>query len=226
LGDFSYQKHHDFYVDLDLDIDPYKYEGTTRQRFITILSEAASPIQPRILRGILERYPPNSTPQRTQALYNEIQSWVNRLVAGPGVPAPSLRITSEVVERALTDAENLVSSSGAASGVDRVHTALHGYLLQACADQNLQAPEDASVTQLFKLLRAKLPYLADLGPRSDDISKVLNSMASVLDALNPIRNLASVAHPNRVLLDDAEALLVINVVRTVLHYLDAKLGKA
>jgi hypothetical protein len=223
LVGFSYQKHHDFYVELELDIDPFKYEGTTRQRFTTILEEAEPPIQARIVRGIVERYPPNSAPYRTQALNNEIQRWINRLVSADGVPVPSLRITSEVVERALADAERLISSSGATSGVDRVHTALHGYLLQVCVDQTIPAPNDASITQLFKLIRAKHPKMNDLGPRSDDIARILNSMASVLDALNPIRNLASVAHPNSRLLDDAEARLVVNVIRTILHYLDTKL---
>ncbi|GAH63627.1 unnamed protein product, partial [marine sediment metagenome] len=34
----------------------------------------------------------------------------------------------------------------------------------------------------------------------------------------------SVAHPNEDLLEKDEAMLVINVARTLLHYLDAKLG--
>jgi hypothetical protein len=41
-------------------------------------------------------------------------------------------------------------------------------------------------------------------------------------SLNPIRNNASVAHPNEELLNKEEAMLVINVTRTLLHYLDAK----
>jgi hypothetical protein len=36
LGDFSYQTHAAFYPEYcELDIDPYQYEGTTRERFIT-----------------------------------------------------------------------------------------------------------------------------------------------------------------------------------------------
>ena len=38
LGDFSYRTHHEFYPDYcDIeDIEPYRIEGTTRQRFETI----------------------------------------------------------------------------------------------------------------------------------------------------------------------------------------------
>ncbi len=43
-----------------------------------------------------------------------------------------------------------------------------------------------------------------------------------MDVLNPIRNSASMAHPNADLLEDPEAMLVINAARTILHYIDAK----
>jgi hypothetical protein len=74
------------------------------------------------------------------------------------------------------------------------------------------------------LQEAGHPKLSDLGPRSQDIRTVLNACASILDAMLPVRNQASVAHPNAELLGEAEARLVINVGRTLLHYLDAKLS--
>jgi hypothetical protein len=77
---------------------------------------------------------------------------------------------------------------------------------------------------LFKKLRRGHPKLRDLGPRGEDIEKVLNACSSILDALNPVRNRASVAHPNEELLGREEAQLVINVGRSLLSYLDGKLG--
>lgn len=65
--------------------------------------------------------------------------------------------------------------------------------------------------------------LKELGSRSGDIERVLNSFGNVLDALNPLRNQASVAHPNEALLDEAEARLVLNGARTILAYFDEKL---
>lgn len=53
---------------------------------------------------------------------------------------------------------------------------------------------------------------------------MLGAMATVLDSLNPIRNNASVAHPNEELLDEPEAHLAINAARTVFAFLDAKVG--
>ena len=43
---------------------------------------------------------------------------------------------------------------------------------------------------------------------------------------NPVRNRASVAHPNSALLAVDEAMLVVNIARTLLAYFDGKLGKA
>jgi hypothetical protein len=48
-------------------------------------------------------------------------------------------------------------------------------------------------------------------------------MAQIVDVLNPVRNQKSMAHPNEDLLEEPEAMLVANAVRTLLHYLNAKL---
>lgn len=64
------------------------------------------------------------------------------------------------------------------------------------------------------------------GPRSADIERILNACGTIADALNPVRNRASVAHPNEMLLPSEEAALVINAARSVLSYLSAKLSQS
>jgi hypothetical protein len=115
-----------------------------------------------------------------------------------------------------------VNSIDAVSGVDRIHTTLHGYLHAACDIENISYGNDDSMTKLFKLLRQHHLALQDLSPRSQDIERILQASATIMDALNPIRNNASVAHPNEDLLNKVEAMFVINIVRSLLHYLDAK----
>lgn len=225
LGDFSYRSHHEFYIELDLDIDPYKYDGTTRERFIKILSESSPEIQARILEGALNRFPAGSSGLRTSERATEIRRWIARLRSGPHVEQPTLRITSEVVERALLDAQELLRATGATSGVDRLHTALHGYLREVCGGAGLKAVEDAPLTDLFKQIREKHPAFRDLGPRSDDILRVLRALATILDTLNPLRNKASVAHPNPTLLAEPEAMLAINAARSILHYIDERVHR-
>lgn len=87
----------------------------------------------------------------------------------------------------------------------------------------LSAPEDANVTQLFRLLRNQHPVFHNTGSRAEEIERIMRATATILDALNPLRNRASLAHPNDELLGEPEAMLVINSTRTLLHYLDQKI---
>ena len=51
---------------------------------------------------------------------------------------------------------------------------------------------------------------------------LIYGFGSVIDAINTIRNNASVAHPNDALLGEAEAALAVNVIRTLFHYISTK----
>jgi hypothetical protein len=80
------------------------------------------------------------------------------------------------------------------------------------------------VTTLYKLIREKHLDLRDMGPHGEEIDRILKSFASAVDALNRLRNRASVAHPNATLLARDEAYLYVNVVRTLMAYIDTKVG--
>jgi hypothetical protein len=140
-----------------------------------------------------------------------------------GVPVPKLTITSDVVERALNDFEALAHSKGGAiSGVDRLHTALHGYLEAVCEAAKITYNPDSPTTALFSLIRQQHPGI-QRKPPGIEADKILRAMAQIVDVLNPVRNQKSMAHPNEDLLEEPEAMLVANAVRTLLHYLNAKL---
>jgi hypothetical protein len=79
-----------------------------------------------------------------------------------------------------------------ASAVDRVHTVLHGYLIAVCEGAGIAYGERQTMVALLRKLEAEHPSLADLGPRAQDIKTVLNSSASILDALLPVRNQGSI----------------------------------
>lgn len=88
---------------------------------------------------------------------------------------------------------------------------LHDFLIVVCDDAGIAHGESETTVALLRKVENGHPRFADLGPRAQDIKKVLNASASILDALLPVRNQASVAHPNELLLDEPEARLVINV---------------
>jgi hypothetical protein len=145
--------------------------------------------------------------------------------ASASVTKPALKITSLTVERAIADAEVLLMTTGPSSAVDRVHTALHGYMKTICNDFKILYSNNASITVLFGLIRRSHPALNTKGENQELIVKILRGLSQVIDALNPARNTASMAHPNECLLSEPEAILVINSTRTILQYLDAKLGE-
>jgi hypothetical protein len=134
-----------------------------------------------------------------------------------------LQVTIEVVDRALSDAEHLLHASGPISAVDRVHTALHGYISYLCKGSDIQTEKDQSLTKLFKLLRENHPALKNIKYHQNEIIRVLNAISTIIDSLNTLRNRASVAHPNEILLNEPEAMLLINSARTILHYIDKRL---
>jgi hypothetical protein len=138
------------------------------------------------------------------------------------VSTPKLEMTSAVVERALLDFETLTKAHGAVSGIDRVHTALHGYLIEICRGASIVPNTGADITALFNLIRQQHPNFQAQPPGTEP-QKILRGLAQIVDAMNPVRNDSSLAHPNENLLDEPEAMLAANAVRSLLHYLNMKL---
>jgi len=140
------------------------------------------------------------------------------------VAAPDLRASSQAVELALDDAERMLREGLPSNAVDRIHTVLHGYLVQVCddADLILQSAERRSMTGVFSRLRQQHPHFTYTGPRVDLIERALNASATFLDAFNTLRNNASVAHPNELVVPEAEAMYLINMARSLLHYVEMK----
>lgn len=138
------------------------------------------------------------------------------------VTTPALVITSAVVELALLDFETLTKAHGAVSGIDRVHTAPHGYLIAVCREASIAANESADITTLFNLIRQQHPKL-QINPPGAEPQKILRGLAQIIDSMNPVRNHSSMAHPNEKLLEEPEAMLAANAIRSLLHYLNMRL---
>jgi Abortive infection C-terminus len=199
LGDFSYRTLEDFYPEYcDLDINPWDFSnGTMRQAFIAVLEQSSPDVQAKIVRGVVDKYPVGSSEMRTASLHDDLVARAERLERGGAVPVSGPTMTSDTVRRAIDDAEALLAKGGPTSAVDRVHTALHGHLRYLCDAAGIDNETDDTMAALLKKLRRGHPMLTDLGPRAPDVERVLNASATILDALNPLRNRGSVAHPER-----------------------------
>jgi hypothetical protein len=134
-------------------------------------------------------------------------------------------LSSAVVERALNDAKTLISTSGASSALDRLHTALHGYLIHLCTTAGIQTAGDITTAKAFKLLRENHPALNSASHRSEEITRLLQGLAASVDALGTLRNKASLAHANE-LLEEPEATAAVNCAYTIFRYLQDSLDRA
>lgn len=240
LGDFSYASHAEFYpLYCGLDINPNDYEGTTRQRFIKILTEADAYKQSKILRGVLKKYPLeyfgkrfeegilNETEmENKKRLYTKIKRWISQLEGNGLIKVDELNDDYEIVEEALKQAEILINNHSAASAVDRVHTALHGYLKKICNEAGIVFEKNKpTIQEIFSKLKNEHPcFKVDNDPDFNAlINTIINSISKLLHKLNDIRNDKSFAHPNENILGESEALFVINVSRAILNYVNSKI---
>lgn len=144
-----------------------------------------------------------------------------------GIEVPNIEpatITSAGLA-ALADAQVLLRERGPLSAIDRIHTGLHAFLRAACVDVGLEIGKDPTANQLLKLLLNDHPDFDNLGPHSDRVKTMIRTSASIIDTLGTLRNRGSLAHDNEKLLDYDEALFAINLTRSLLQFLNAKLSR-
>ncbi|WP_319380552.1 abortive infection family protein [Thiomicrorhabdus sp.] len=159
----------------------------------------------------------NQILQNNQDHYQIIDDQLIQTVGGVTAPEISESISNSVM-RALGDAKTLIGTMDSSSAIDRAHTALHGYLVQLCADNQIDLPNDPTASKAFKQLRQFHPALQATGHRAEEVTRVLNSFAASIDAFSTLRNKASLAHVND-LLDVPEATAIVNAMYTVFRYI-------
>ena len=151
---FSYRTHGDFYSEYcDLNVSFEGHEGTTRETFMSILASLATRDQAKVLRGVIERFPPDEQgpPTTRPSAHPDVVAIIARLESGPLVSDITPQITSDVVLRALTDAETLIQTSGPTSAVDRVHTVLHGYLQAVSTAAGVPYRQTDTMVAIFRV---------------------------------------------------------------------------
>lgn len=136
------------------------------------------------------------------------------------VDAPKTTSSLISVNMALKEAQQLLSSGNTIGAVDRVHTALHGFMKEICNDFDPHANvEGSSITELFKLIKAKHQNFINMDPEA---TKIIKALSTVIDTCNFIRNNKSIAHPNENIIQDPEAMLAINSCRAIYNYIESK----
>ncbi|GED33481.1 abortive infection family protein [Brevibacillus centrosporus] len=241
LGNFSYPSHADFYPSYcGLDIDPSGLSGTTRERFISILSSQDGRDQAKILRGVIEKFPlsyfedqlegeiiTKNEMSRKRELHEKILRWIDELSDNDLVILDDLTYDFDFVRQALDQCETLITAHSYSSAVDRAHTALHGYLKEQCKLAQLEITEtNPKIQDYWSKMKLEHPkFSVDVKEHQKPINHIVNAISKVLDNVNEIRNKRTFSHPNDEVLDEEEARLVINLARAILQYVDNKVSR-
>lgn len=130
----------------------------------------------------------------------------------------SISITN-VIEKAVADAEMFMGEGKYDSAFDRIHTAFHGYLRKILENKQVEYEESDTLSQLYTKLHSKIeeeicdPEIAEL------VKKTIRSASGVITAINDIRNRHSLSHPNQSIIEKREAEFVIHIVKDVSDYI-------
>lgn len=128
---------------------------------------------------------------------------------------------SVAVQKAIEDANLMIGAGNYESAVDRVHTAFHGHLFDLIRRHEIDCTDDDKLPALYSKLHSY--YASTLQPpeMADKIRQIIRAGASMVNAVNEIRNNNTVAHPNGQLIQKREAELVIHIVNAVVNYIDS-----
>lgn len=239
LGNFTYASHAQFYpMYCGVDIDTNNFQGTTRQRFTRILSEAEPFIQSKILQGVLDKctleffenqfnegYLTQYEFEQKKRIHNNILTWISELKDKGLLESKNLIYNYEFVQETLNQCQTLISQHSCQSAIDRAHTALHGYLKETCKNEGLLIKENNPRIQDYwsKLKQEHPSILIDYSQSHLPINQIVNTIGKLLENLNDIRNNKSYTHPNEEIIGEEEAKLVINLFRSILNYIDSKI---
>lgn len=133
------------------------------------------------------------------------------------VETPIINRTSslDVLKGCLASAESDIRNGNHVYAVDRLHTAMHAYLLDRCRATDIDTDDKSTIMKLLKQLKGNC--------NNHNIEKILTGCGNLLDSMNNIRNHNSLSHPNESLLDEADALFYTNVAKSIMTYLESKL---
>jgi hypothetical protein len=129
---------------------------------------------------------------------------------------------NETLRMAVSDATTLMAQGKYSSCIDRVHTALHGYLRVRLDELgNDEYSEDDSIMRLFNLLYREWEEVED-NNINKMMLKVLRSASASLEALNNIRNDYSLAHPNNCIIGEPEAIFILGIMESIVNYMETR----
>lgn len=126
---------------------------------------------------------------------------------------------TDVITKAIEDAELFMSNGKYDSAFDRVHTAFHGYLRKKLDDIGETYEESDTLNQLYN----KLHIYVSANIASDQsgiIKTTLRSASGIINSINDLRNRHSLVHPNESIISVREAKLCMKLIKELSDYIE------
>ena len=127
---------------------------------------------------------------------------------------------TDVIKKAIGDAEQSMMAGKYDSAFDRVHTAFHGYLRKILDNKSVSYDESETLTQLYTKLHEKVETEISSPETAELVKKTIRSGSGAIAAINEIRNKHSLAHPNTVIIDKREAEFAIKIIKDISDYIN------
>ena len=102
---------------------------------------------------------------------------------------------TQVISKAINDAELLMQQGKYDSAFDRIHTAFHGYLRKVLDNRNVSYEESDTLNQLYNKLHSDICNKSLLVPWLFN-KTTLRSGSGIISSMNDMRNRHSLSHPN------------------------------
>ncbi len=99
------------------------------------------------------------------------------------------------------------------------------FLKQVCINKQIAFNSDDAITALLPKINNYIKLKVGV-ERNDKVFAMLRSANSMLDTINNLRNHYSMAHPNETLLTESDARFSINLVRSIMTYINDLLTDA
>lgn len=128
---------------------------------------------------------------------------------------------TEVISKAIADAELLMNQGKYDSAFDRVHTAFHGYLRKVLENKQVTYEESDTLSQLYTKLHSEISANIGSAPIAELVKKSLRSASGIIASINEMRNRHSLSHPNDDLLQKREAELSIKLIKDLSEYINS-----
>ncbi|MEO0645125.1 MAG: abortive infection family protein [Cyanobacteria bacterium J06650_10] len=136
----------------------------------------------------------------------------------PSTELPYIESADKTLKTVIEEFRASIQSGKYLSSIDRLHTAFHAFLRQKASESGCTLQGNEGITKIYSILRQS----GDIA-ESPRVEKILKMVATIVNEFNEIRNHHSLAHPNKELLSEDDALFVVNCISATFHYLNARL---